>query len=387
VTSSPDALVVGGGVIGLAAAWRAAGRGLRVGVVDPAPARGASWVAAGMLAPVSEVDYGEEALVGLLVEAARGWAGFADELSAATGRDLGYRRCGTVEVALDHSDRAVLDELFELQRSLGLEAERLGPAECRRLVSALAPGVRGGVWVAGDHQVDNRALLAALLAAVEGAGVEIERAEVLELERDASGRCRGVRLAEGERRAAGSVVVAAGCGSSLLGGVAPGTLPPVRPVKGHILRLQGDRDRPLLTTTVRGLVRGRPCYLVPRSDGSVVIGATVEEKGFDRAVQAGAVHALLDDARQLVPGIDELTLTESAAGLRPGSPDNGPFVGWTDVPGLAVATGHYRNGILLAPLTAAAVADLLTGSPLPSALGAFDATRHRAWSTGPVGAR
>ncbi|MGH9093091.1 MAG: FAD-dependent oxidoreductase, partial [Acidimicrobiales bacterium] len=164
-------------------------------------------------------------------------------------------------------------------------------------------------------------------------------------------------------------VGAAGAGSASIDGV---PVPPLRPVKGVVLRLRGA---PLLERTVRGLVRGRPCYLVPRADGSLVVGATVEERGEDRAVQAGAVHALLDDARALVPGIDELELVECSAGLRPATPDNGPYVGWTPVPGVALATGHFRNGILLAPLTAEAVAALLAGRPVPAALRGFGPDR------------
>ena len=161
-----------------------------------------------------------------------------------------------------------------------------------------------------------------------------------------------------------------------MAGLPEGALPSVRPVKGHVVRLRGPAERPLLERTVRGLVHGRPCYLVPRRDGSLVVGATSEERGFDTSVQAGAVHALLDDARALVPGVDELELVECLAGLRPGSPDNAPFVGWTAVEGVAVATGHYRNGMLLAPITAEAVAALLCGEPVPAPMAAFPPSRR-----------
>ncbi|MGO9458348.1 MAG: glycine oxidase ThiO [Acidimicrobiales bacterium] len=364
-----DAIVVGGGVIGLSSAWRASQEGLRVTVVDPSPARGASWVAAGMLAPVTEATFGEEGLTRLLVAAAERWPEFAAEL----GDDIGYHRSGTVVVAADTSDRAVVDELLDFQHSLGLCAERLTASGCRELVPALAPGVRGGAHVPGDHQVDNRRLLDALLEACRDAGVGMVEEAVGSLELGGDGAVSGVTLDDGSRLRAGSVVVAAGAHSGCLGGVPVGALPAVRPVKGHIVRLRGPE--PLIDRTVRGLVHGRPCYLVPRQDGSLVVGATAEERGFDRTVQAGAVHDLLDDARTLVPGIDELELVECRAGLRPGSADNGPFVGWTAVPGLAVATGHYRNGVLLAPLTALAVAALLAGGDVPSALSGFGPQR------------
>ncbi len=365
-----DAIFVGGGVIGLSAAWVAARRGMEVAVVDPAPGRGASWVAAGMLAPVTEATFGDEALVPLLVAGAERWPDFADALGAAAGCAVGYRTCGTVVVALDGSDRAVVDQLVDYRRTLGLDTTRLSASECRRLVPALAPGIRGGAEVPGDHQVDNRLLLTALLTACELAGVTLVRRRAAAVVTGPDGAAAGVRCQNGLVLEAGAVVVAAGTGSPDVEGV---PLPPVRPVKGHVLRLRGPAD--LLPCTVRGLVRGRACYLVPRRDGQVVVGATAEERGEDRSVQAGSVHALLDDARTLVPGVDELELVGCEAGLRPATPDNGPAVGWTKVPRLAVATGHYRNGVLLAPLTAEAVADLLTGDEVPASLATFGPDR------------
>lgn len=377
-----DVIFVGGGVIGLSGAWQAARHGLRVTVVDPAPGRGASWVAAGMLAPVTEAGFGEERLSRLLVAGAGRWADFAADLVDASGTDVGYRPCGTVMVAVDGSDRAVVDELLAFQQALGLDVARLSASECRQLVPALAPGVRGGALASHDHQVDNRRLLAALLAAGERSGVTMVREPVGAVALGPDGTATGVRLAGGRVLAAGAVVVAAGAESGRLAGVPEGALPPVRPVKGHVVRLRGPADRPLLWQTVRGLVHGRPCYLVPRLDGSLVVGATSEERGFDRTVQAGAVHALLDDARALVPGIDELELVECLAGLRPGSPDNAPFVGWTSVGRLAVAAGHYRNGILLAPITAEALASLLRGGTVPEPLATFGPSRAGPGSAG-----
>jgi glycine oxidase len=328
------------------------------------------------LAPVTEATFGEEALVRLLLAGAGRWPEFAGALAEASGTDIGYRPCGTVAVAADGSDRAVLDQVLAYQQTLGLTAERLSGSDCRRLVPALAPGVRGGVAVPGDHQVDNRRLLAGLLAACRTAGVTMVTERVEAVVTGADGGADGVRLVGGRMIGAGAVVVAAGARSGSLAGAPDGLLPPVHPVKGHVVRLQGPVDRPLLDRTVRGLVHGRPCYLVPRDDGSLVVGATSEERGFDTTVQVGAVYALLEDARALVPGIDELELVEALAGLRPGSPDNAPYVGWTALPRLLVATGHYRNGILLAPLTAEAVAALLAGRPAPVALAPFGPARR-----------
>jgi glycine oxidase len=370
-----NAIVIGGGVIGLSGAWRAAEAGQRIAVVDPTPGRGASWVAAGMLAPVGEVDYGDLDLVHLLLEGAARWPAFAADLEATSGVDVGFRPCGTVMVAFDASDRAALDDVLELRQSLGLASRRLSARECRALVPALSPGVRGGGEAPGDHQVNNRRLVEALLVACRRAGVELVPRRVAGLARRADGRLEGVALEDGAVLRASAVLLAAGAHSACLAGVPEADVPPVRPVKGHVVRLRGSTRAPLLERTVRGLVRGRPCYLVPRGDGELVVGATSEERGFESRVQAGAVHALLDDARSLVPGIDELEFEECAAGLRPGSPDNAPFVGWTSLDGLAVATGHYRNGILLAPLTADAVGALLGGGAVTGALSAFGPDR------------
>ena len=236
------------------------------------------------------------------------------------------------------------------------------PATCRRLVPALSPALRGGIEVPGDHQVDNRALLGALAEACRRDGVTFVEGRVAALEDGPA-----LVLADGRRLRSDHVVLAAGTGLPAIDGLAGAGLPPLRPVKGHILRL-GPSDVaspvPLLTRTVRGLVHGRSVYLVPRRDGSVVVGATVEERGSDTAVRAGAVHELLCDARAIVPAIDELELLEAATGLRPATPDNTPRIGWTGSTASLAAVGHYRNGILLAPLTAAAVVDLVGRRPV-----------------------
>ncbi|HEX4220435.1 MAG TPA: glycine oxidase ThiO [Acidimicrobiales bacterium] len=357
-----DAVFVGGGVIGLAGAWRSARAGLSVAVVDPEPGHGATWAAAGMLAPVTEAHYGEEALVRLNLAAARLWPDFARELEAESALPVGYLRRGTVVVAADASDRLAIDEVLAFQQRLGLDATRLSARECRALEPLLAPGLRGGVDVPGDHQVDNRLLVPALLGACRASGVSLVAGRAAGVAVSPGPRAVGVDLEGCSTLQAGAVVVTAGCHSHELGGVPPGILPPVRPVKGMTLRLNAPPGVPRLGRTLRGMVHGESCYLVPRDDGSVVIGATVEEKGFDRTVQAGPLYQLLRDARTILPGLDEYELAETAVGLRPGSPDNAPAIGATGIPGLFVATGHYRNGILLAPLTAEAITGLLTGS-------------------------
>lgn len=374
---SPDVLIIGGGLIGLATAWRTALCGLSVTMCDAAPGSGASFAAAGMLTPVTELHYGEEVLLGLNLASARRYPGFVEELrEAAGGADPGYRRSGTLAVAFDNDDREMLADLHAFQRSLGLEAEWLSGGEARKLEPMLAPGVRGGLLVAGDHQVDNRMLLAALFAAIErDPRVRIVRANVAELT-VANDRAAGVVLEDGGVIAAGQIVMAAGCWSGLLRGVPAEALPPVRPVKGQILRLTVPSVyRPFLTHTVRGVVRSNHAYLVPRANGELVLGATSEERDYDTDVTAGGVYELLRDARALVPGITELPLVETRAALRPGSPDNAPMIGPTALPGLLAATGHYRHGVLLTPATAEAMAGILATGEVPEPVKPFSPQR------------
>jgi glycine oxidase len=356
--SGSDVVVVGSGVIGLAVAWRMATSGRAVTLVDPEPGRGASWAAAGMLAPVGEANFGEERLSALLVGAARAWPTFAAELESASEVTIGYRTEGTLLVAVDPSDRLVLDDLLDYRRSLGLEAVTLTAAGCRAAEPLLAPGIRGGADLREDHQVDNRRLVEALNVAVDRAGVMTTRGRVSGVIRRGEA-VAGVTFDGGGQLDADVVVVAAGCWSGQLAGWPERLRPPVRPVKGLTLRLRAGPRSPRLKRTIRGLVHGRSCYVVPRTDGSLVIGATVEERGFDLTVEAGSVGDLLGDARRLVPSLDDYELCESTTGLRPGSPDNAPIVGGAGLRGLVVATGHYRNGILLAPLTAEEVVRLV----------------------------
>ncbi len=372
---TPDVVVVGGGVIGLATAWRAAGRGLSVVVCDPAPGSGASTVAAGMLAPVTEAHYTEQALLRLTLDSAARWPGLAAELLDGTGIDPWYRETGTVLAAADGSDLAMADELYAFQRSLGLSVDRLTARELRALEPMLAPGVRGGMFVAGDHQVDPRRLIPALLAACRAAGVEIRPDRVAALQVTGE-RATGVITAAGVTLAAGQVLLAAGSWTGEIDGVPPGVLPTVRPVKGQLLRLQVPAaSRPFLRHNLRGIVRGASVYLVPREDGELVLGATMEELGFDTTVTVGAIYELLRDAREVLPGISELAVVETQAGLRPATADNMPVLGATALPGLVLATGHFRNGILLAPVTADAVAAVLAGDPLPEVARPFTPDR------------
>jgi glycine oxidase len=375
-----DVVVVGAGVIGLSCAWRLADAGLTTALVDPDPCHGASWVAAGMLAPVTEVRYGEEDHLSLNLAAAAGWPAFAAALEAASGLRVGHRSAGTLLAAVDDTDAAWLGDLVAFQHELGLASELLTPRRARQLEPGLAPTLRGALRAPGDHQVDNRRLLRALVAAGCQSGVGLVRRQVEALATE-GGAVTGVHLDDGSSIGARAVVLAAGWRSAaLMPDVAISA--PVRPVKGQILRLRGPAGSPVLGHTVRAIVQGSSVYVVPRASGTVVVGATVEERGDDVTVTAGAVFDLLRDARRVYPGVSELALEEAAAGLRPGSPDNAPLVGSVpsrrgggDVDGLVLATGHFRNGILLAPVTAEAVTAVVTGGEVPAPLAPFPPAR------------
>ena len=359
-----DVVVIGGGVIGLAVAWRAAQAGLGVTVLERGrPGGETSHVAAGMLAPISEARAAERPLLDLGLRAAAGYAAFASELAAASGRDPGFLACGTLALARDADEAEALEREFELRRGLGLEVERLRPSAARALEPALAPTLRLALAVPADHAIDPRRLTAALATAVERAGGSVRTgAEVAAVTVDGE-RVTGAVLVGGERVAAGDVVIAAGPWSGALAGLPAEARVPIRPVKGQILRLRDPAGPGLVAHSLR---IGSGAYVVPRGDGRYVLGATMEERGFDRTVTAGALFDLLREAIELAPGCAELVVEECAAGLRPATPDGVPAIGPGALPGLHWATGHHRNGVLLAPVTAELVVAGLAGArPAP----------------------
>ena len=365
-----DAVVIGGGAIGLASAWRIARRGLSVLVAERhRPGAGASGVAAGMLAPVTEAEFGEEALLRANLASAELWPAFAAELEEQTGARSGFRETGALVVAADRDDAEELRRLYGFQRSLGLEAEWLTPREARRLEPGLSPRVGGAILAPADHQVDPGALIAALTAAVRNAGGELATGVDVAAVEDDGERVSALVETGGGRIATRQVVVAAGCWSGRL--ELPGGAPPVRPVKGQVLHLNIRGGEHLCER----IVRTPRCYVVDRGDGRVVIGATVEERGFDTSVTAEGVYRLLEAAREVLPDVEDLTFEGAAAGLRPGSPDNAPLVGPSGPEGLVFATGHHRNGLLLAPLTARAVAATVCGEQMPAAAAALHPDR------------
>lgn len=367
-----DVVVIGGGVIGAAVAWRCAQRGLSVVVVDPDPHLGAWRTAAGMLAPVTELQYTETPLLRLNLASLARYPAFAAELSEDAGRPVGLRESGTVLAAWDGADVAALGDLHRFMTELGLDATLLTGRELRALEPALAPGLPGALLAGGDHSIDPRDLHDALVAAGLRHGVRLLRAEA-SLDR-VEGHVRGVRLSDGSRVAAGHVVLAAGSWSAAVAGLPEDARPDVRPVKGQTLRLRLP-GAPRLSHVLRAVVKGNPVYLVPRADGRLVVGASTEEAGFDVAPRAGAVYELLRDAQSLLPELSEAVLDEVCTGLRPATPDNAPVIGRSTLDGLLLATGHYRNGVLLTPVTADAIAALVVGESPQDVVAPFAADR------------
>jgi len=393
-----DVIVVGGGVIGTAIAWRAARAGLQVTLIDPGgddPQTDdkASLVAAGMLGPVSESLFGEQDLLNLNLHAIDRFPSFNAELEEATGKTTGLRTEGTLAVAYDSGDLAALDRLTDFRHGIGLQAERLSARDCRKLEPFLAPGTKGGVFAKGDLSVDNRRYLAALRAAAAAADVQrvtgivtaVEEGKVDVVMPGTSGTWPAQPSpADGQVRTltAPHVVIAAGHATRQLNGVPDSVRKAIRPVKGQILRLRHPGSiPPVLTHTVRAIVQGHDLYLVPRADGELVVGATQEERD-DRDVMAGAVHDLLRDAQIAVPAVSELLFAEANAGLRPGTSDNGPILGPAGAASgdgsLIIAAGHYRNGIMLSAITADAVTAILGGQAPHPAWTPFQPGRFRA---------
>lgn len=360
-----DVIVVGAGVIGLACAWRIAERGLSVCVLErDEPGAGASGVAAGMLAPVTEAEWGARALLDLNLDSAGRWPAFAADLAARSGAGVGYHPCGALVVAVDRDDAEELRRLHAFQESLGLDVEWLGPRAARALEPALSPRIAGAIHAPYEAQADPRALTRALVTALRRVGGQIvSGVSVTALAGD------GVDTSAGPLKAP-HVVVAAGSWSAELDDGAP----PVRPVKGQILRLRRRAGQPPLAER---LIRTPRCYVVDRTDGEVVVGATVEECGFDDAVTADGVYRLLEAAWEVLPDAGELEWVEAAARLRPGTPDNAPVIGPGPgrADGVVWATGHYRNGILLAPVTADAIAAIVAGDEPPAEVAPFGPDR------------
>ncbi len=352
-----DAVFVGAGVVGLASAWSCVRRGAAVCVLErDHPAAGATGVAAGMLAPVGEASWGEEGLLTLNRDSLDLWPRFAEALEWDADLQVQFSPRGALHVALDRDEAENLRRRYEFHRSLGLESEWLPARGCRVLEPGLATAVRGGAHVPSEASVDPRRLTAALLSALDRRAVPVHSGAEVVATDSLEGGWR-VRAADGRSFGARVVVLCAGSWSGRCDWVPEESRPPVRPVKGEILSLRGPAADPVCER----IVAGERVYMVPRADGRLIVGATMDERGFDLAVTAGGVHELLREAYRLIPEIAELELLETGAGLRPGTPDNAPLIGWSATEGLLIATGHHRNGVLQAPITAESVAALLAG--------------------------
>jgi glycine oxidase len=364
----PDLLVVGGGVIGLAAAREAALRGLSAVVLERGtPGSGATHAAAGMLSPLGEAERPGPALE-FALRSLRMYGDWVRGIESDSGSSVEYRESGKLRVALSVPEVERLGERARWAEALGVRAEWFDPEPLRKLEGKLALSVRGALLVHDDFRVDPRALGRALTVAARARGVEVREGTPVRSILTHAGRARGVSLEDGTTLEAGAVLLAAGAWSATIAGLAQPL--PVRPVRGQMLTLHPDPRLSDLT------IESEEVYLVPRDDGRLLVGATVEEAGFVEANTADGVRRLLSGAVRLAPGLGSARLVEIWAGLRPGTSDGQPILGGDpEVAGLFYATGHYRNGILLAPATADALGALLAGKGEDAVPPAYRPTR------------
>jgi len=376
IPGTVDVAVIGAGVIGLSIAWRLALRGLSVVVFERATVgAGASLAATGMLAAAAEHEPGCHDLLALALESQRQWPQFRAALEAQSGRDIDFREDGTLVVALGRDEVERLRFRHDLHRRCGLPTRWLGGPEVRALEPALRPSVAAGLYCADDHQVDPRLVMAALRAAFAAAGGRVfEHCAVTGVDLE-GGRVAGLITARESCRAP-TVVLTAGAWTGNV--LAAGLTVPVRPLKGQALAVCTTPD----TGTLAHIVWTEQIHMAPKSDGRIIVGATVEERGFDGAITAGGLYALLEGARRAFPAIEEMAIEAVWTGFRPSSIDDAPILGATSVPGLVLATGHHRNGYLLAPATALAMEALIADGALPAVarpfgLDRFDGTAAR----------
>jgi glycine oxidase len=360
IPAAVDVAVVGAGVIGLSIAWRLALRGLSVAVFERATVgAGASLAATGMLAAAAEHEPGCHDLLALALESQRQWRQFRADLEAQSGQDIDFRESGTLVVALGRDEVERLRFRHDLHRRCALPTRWLGGAEVRVLEPALRPSVAAGLYCADDHQVDPRLVMTALRAAFVAAGGRlIEHCAVRAVDL-AGGRVAGIVTADGGCRAR-TVVLTAGAWTGDV--LPPGLTVPVRPLKGQALAVRTTPD----TGTLTHIVWTEQIHMAPKGDGRLIVGATVEERGFDDAITAGGLYALLEGARRAFPAIEDMAVDGVWTGFRPSSIDDAPILGMSPIPGLAIATGHHRNGYLLAPATALAMVALIADGAMPT---------------------
>jgi glycine oxidase len=346
-----DVAIAGGGLIGASIALELARAGLRVGVFDRQElGQEASWAGAGILSPAPE----SAAMIPLVAPGKASMAlypefvGMVEEIS---GQSTGYRPKGTLQALFTRDAREELSTVIALHHGLGLMAEPLSAQDARELEPAVSEELEAGVLRPDEASVDNRAMTRAVLEAARRSGVEIfPSRQVVAIWREST-RCQGLQLAQ-ERIAAQWTVVAAGCFSAEIAGAA--AFAPVRPAKGQMVALRAADLR------IERVLWSDKIYLVPRNNGRILAGATVEHVGFDKSLTVGGLEKVLSAAIELAPGLADARVEETWAGLRPDSPDHLPILGPTDVEGLLVATGHFRSGILLTPITARLIREWVT---------------------------
>jgi len=347
-------VIVGGGIIGLALGWQLLRRRKRVTIVERDRAgRAASWIAAGMLAPHSEVGFEEEDFLQAGLQSLKQYPRFLDELEQDSGRKVSLDSRGTLIVAFNRDDSERIRRLYDFRQQLGLPVEWFTGSDAIDVEPSLSAKTTGAIWLPDDSQVNNRSLVDALKEAFARRGGVLREntnvTSILLLE----DRAIGVKTND-ELLSASRVVLAAGCWSGQIGGVPTEILPPVRPVKGQLVSLCMDSEFKLAH-----VIRAPDVYIIPKDDGRVIVGATQEEMGFDTTPTAGPVMRMLERGWEAVPSIYDLAIDAIEVGLRPGSRDNAPIIGASPIENLYYATGHFRHGILLAPLTAYALTDLI----------------------------
>jgi len=365
--SAYDVVIVGGGLIGASAAFELAKEKLRVLLLDrQETGREASWAAAGMLSPGPE-SAATLALVPLAKESFRLYPEFIDTVEEASRRNAAFVREGTLQVFPGPNGEGHREEMAAEYARFDLPIERISFEAARRLEASLGPAARVAAWLPAEAVADPRCRIDAVIAAGHSCGVEIrENCPVASVLRESS-RCQGVIIATGEKIPAKHVIVAAGAYSAGIEWLS--RFAPTRPIRGQMLALRST------SLTLGRVVRSERGYLVPRRDGRIIAGSTLEDSGFAKHLTPGGIRQILDAVLELVPGLADAEITETWAGLRPGTPDGLPILGPTDIEGLWVATGHYRNGILLAPATARLMRDWVLQYPLPVDTSAFSPLR------------
>lgn len=353
--------IIGGGIIGLGMGWQLARRGVEVTVFEKGRAGGeASWVAAGMLAPYAEVGFEEIDLMKLGQRSLQLYPQLLDELSEDVSSVPVFDRCGTLMTGIDRDDTERLKRLYDFREKLELSVELITGTEAREREPLLSPKVVSGIWLPEDAQIDNRKLVQALQEAFKQAGGKLREKTKVEKVKTGNSSVEGI-VTENSEYSFDKVVVAAGCWSQQIEGIPGRFRPPIRPVKGQVITLEKTDDCPL-----KGTVRSPRMYMVPKEDGTIRLGATSEEKGFDKRPTAGGQKELLEDGWEIIPSIFDLPLVETIAGLRPASRDHAPIIGETNIPGLFYAMGHYRHGILMMPVTVYTLVDEILGGTAPA---------------------